>query len=108
MPKNHSSDGLLIVGHGTREPAGIEQFRCLLALVLERLSPRPVEAGFLEFAEPTIAEGIASLANMGAGRIKVVPLLLFAAGHVKEDIPRQIREATQRYPALQIELAPSL
>jgi sirohydrochlorin ferrochelatase len=40
-----------------------------------------------EFARPTIRDGLAALAERGARRIHAVPAMLFAASHVKNDLP---------------------
>lgn len=55
-----------------------------------RLAPTPVEPCFLELAEPTIAGGLQRLHARGAEHVVVAPLLLFAAGHAKEDIPAAV------------------
>lgn len=53
----------------------------------------PVEACFLELAEPDIATGLKRLVARGVRRMVVVPLLLFSAGHAKRDIPAAVEEA---------------
>ena len=85
--------GLLLVGHGTREPAGLEGFWSTVA-EFQRLRPGVVIEGcFLEFSRPTIAEGIARLLAAGAKRIAVAPLMLFAARHVRKDVPAAVAAA---------------
>ena len=59
---------------------------------------RVVECGFLEFARPVIAEGIERCVASGARTIAVLPGMLMAAGHAKNDIPSEIHEARRRYP----------
>ena len=85
--------GLLLVGHGTLSAEGTRGFLTLADLVRERLAPVPVKAAFLELQEPTIAGGIARLANLGVKRLVVMPLLLFAAGHARRDIPQAVEQA---------------
>jgi sirohydrochlorin cobaltochelatase len=60
-----------------------------------------VECGFLEFARPLITEGIARCVERGADAITVLPGMLMAAGHAKNDIPSEIHEARKRFPAVQ-------
>ncbi|MEX2173846.1 MAG: CbiX/SirB N-terminal domain-containing protein [Pirellulaceae bacterium] len=95
MPNRPATTGLLLVGHGTRSPAGQQEFLTLAGLTSPRLAPVRVEPAFLELAEPTIAAGLARLVEQGASRIVVLPLLLFAAGHAKQDIPAAVAEAAQ-------------
>lgn len=92
--------GVLLVGHGTREVAGRMQFQGLARLVRGAIPEIPVEACFLELSRPSIAEGIARLAGAGTTHIVVVPLMLFAAGHVRRDIPRQVAAALSSFPDL--------
>lgn len=84
--------GLLLVGHGTRELAGVAEFlECAQRIAGQTNAPS--EPGFLEFAQPTIADALAALVRRGARRIVVAPLLLFAAGHAKRDIPDAVAAA---------------
>jgi sirohydrochlorin cobaltochelatase len=77
----------LLVGHGTRDPEGTDQF-FLLADRLQQLAPSfIVQPTLLEFQQPTIAQGWENLINAGVKRIAVAPLLLFSAGHARQDIP---------------------
>src|SRR6516225_1745306 len=99
--------GLLIVGHGTRDHAGLDEFGSLVQMIRAK-SDSPVEPCFLELARPTIPEGLARLAEQGAQHIIVAPLLLFAAGHAKHDIPSAVGEATGQYPNMTVEQAAPL
>lgn len=90
--------GLLLVGHGSRHGGGNARF---LALAGRLGAGRPlVQPCFLDHAEPSIPAGIDLLAGAGVRRIAVVPVLLFAAGHAKVDIPREIEAARQRHPGV--------
>ena len=87
---------LLLVGHGTRDDVGRAQFFDLANRLSQRLKPCPVEPAFLELATPTIDEAVGRLLNRGIDRLFTMPLLLFAAGHAKDDIPAAIRDALGR------------
>ena len=94
---------LLIVGHGTKDPAGAQEFRDLVALVADRAPWMQVAGGFLELASPPIADAATGLAaGMGPrGRqVAVVPLMLAAAGHAKGDIPAALERERLRHPGL--------
>ena len=96
---NHSS-GVLIIGHGTRDQVGTSQFFDLERRLAEHLSPLPVRAGLLEFQEPTIPEAWHSLTSTGVRHIHVAPLLLFAAGHAKQDIPEIVADCARSTPGV--------
>src|SRR5215212_8282545 len=94
------SDALLIAAHGSRDEAGIEEFWAL-ADAWSRLRPDRLQgAGFLEFERPTIGEAIDGLVGRGAKRVVVVPAMLAAAGHVKNDVPSEVQEARGRHPGV--------
>ncbi|MBT5047841.1 MAG: sirohydrochlorin chelatase [Rhodospirillaceae bacterium] len=78
--------GIMICGHGSRSSAAVDEFRGLAASMDARYPDDPVEFGFLEFARPIIRDGLDALVEKGVTRVFAVPGMLFAAGHVKNDI----------------------
>jgi len=95
---------LVIVGHGTRSAAGVEQFVALAERVRARAGAAAgVAGGLIELARPTVGEAVnALLGGEGApGRPMVaVPLVLTAAGHGKGDIPASMAREQVRHPGL--------
>lgn len=91
---------VLLVGHGSRVQAGNEELLEFTRLIAARKPELKVETCFIELASPSIAGGIARCIEGGAAEIYVVPIILFAAGHSKLDIPMAIDEAKQRYPGV--------
>jgi sirohydrochlorin cobaltochelatase len=89
---------ILFVGHGSRDPEGTREFLRLVDLFRAQEPSRIVECGFLEFARPVLGEGIDRCVQRGARTIVVLPGMLMAAGHAKNDIPSEIHEARHRYP----------
>ncbi|MEE3220587.1 MAG: CbiX/SirB N-terminal domain-containing protein, partial [Planctomycetota bacterium] len=81
------NSGLLLVGHGTRSSRGRDELLTTANAVGSRMEI-VVEPAFLELTEPTIDDAVTRLADRGVRRMTVMPLLLFAAGHAKRDIPR--------------------
>ncbi|MGH6900413.1 MAG: sirohydrochlorin chelatase [Geminicoccaceae bacterium] len=79
--------GVMVCGHGSRDVAAVEEFHCLVRKLAERLPEHPLEGGFLEFARPVIREGLDRLRQRGVDHVLAVPGMLFAAGHVKNDVP---------------------
>ena len=107
MPDLQSpTDGLLLVGHGTRDASGVEEMQTLAHRVAALLPGVRVESCFLELAQPDIQQGIERMHAGGVRQLTVMPLLLFAAGHAKRDIPRQLEEAQRRRPDLDVRLCP--
>jgi sirohydrochlorin ferrochelatase/(2Fe-2S) ferredoxin len=88
---------LLMVGHGSRQP---EANRAFEELVAEYRRHRPellVAHGYIELADPPLAAALCDLA-LAAPRVVVFPLLLFAAGHVKNDVPLAVAAARREHP----------
>jgi sirohydrochlorin ferrochelatase/(2Fe-2S) ferredoxin len=83
---------LVIVGHGSRDPAANAEFEALVAAFAARDPSRDVSHGYLELAEPALAETLAR-AGERARNVLVLPLILFAAGHVKNDLPLALAAA---------------
>jgi sirohydrochlorin cobaltochelatase len=88
--------GILLVGHGTRNADGTRQFFELEKHLSDLVAPAPVTAGLLEFQSPSIPEAWDELLSQGVTHIHVAPLLLFAAGHAKQDIPDILTECQAR------------
>jgi sirohydrochlorin cobaltochelatase len=102
------SHAILIAGHGSRDPDGVAEFLGLARHFRNQYPNVPVEVGFLEFARPTIQEGIDTLARRGASTIVVLPGVLMAAGHAKNDMASEVRRARARYPQLDIRMGAAL
>ncbi|MEE2935519.1 MAG: sirohydrochlorin chelatase [Planctomycetota bacterium] len=92
--------GVLLIGHGTRDPLGTQQFLELGKRLVDAMHPIPTESALLEFQHPTIQEAWESLVSRGVRHVHVAPLLLFAAGHAKEDIPVEIERCRELSPGV--------
>ena len=79
--------GVMVCGHGSRDGRAVAEFRGLVAGLSARLPHYPVESGFLEFARPILRDGLDRLRAGGVDHVLAVPGMLFAAGHVKNDVP---------------------
>ncbi len=105
---NNHATALMVVGHGTTSADGIRQF----TEVVEQLRTRvdvPVGHGFLELAEPDINSGISKLlAKHDCSDVIVLPLLLLAAGHVKNDVPASLLEARKNFGEVNFKYARDL
>jgi sirohydrochlorin cobaltochelatase len=100
--------GVLVIGHGTQDASGTRAYFEIFDGVRQMLPGTLVEGAFLEFAQPTIAEGIAQLKAQGVARIAVVPLFLSAAGHMRKDVPQAVAEAAGQCSEVEISLKPQI
>jgi sirohydrochlorin ferrochelatase/(2Fe-2S) ferredoxin len=99
-PVSLDDEAVLLVGHGSRREKSNEQVRELAADLEGRLGV-PVDAGFLELAEPDIADAIGGLAA-SVSRVTLVQLSLFAASHVKNDVPLAVQQARDAHDDLTV------
>ncbi len=97
LSHHDAATGLLLVGHGTRSQTGRRQFLDLAEQLDAAFAPAAVQPAFLELAEPTIDDGLRRLVERGIQRLVIMPLLLFAAGHAKDDVPRTVSESLIRH-----------
>ena len=79
--------GILVCGHGSRSQAAIDEFAVVARRLRDHFPDKPVEHGYLEFANPVLREGLDRLRLQGCNHILAVPGMLFAAMHAKNDIP---------------------
>jgi sirohydrochlorin cobaltochelatase len=99
---------VLLCGHGSRDPDAIREFEAAAAALRQRLAPNDFATGYLEFARPTIQEGLAALAARGARRILAIPGMLFAASHVKNDLPWEMNSFIAENPGIDVRLGRDL
>ncbi|HEY2696073.1 MAG TPA: sirohydrochlorin chelatase [Pseudonocardiaceae bacterium] len=79
---------LVIVAHGTRDPAGAVVARQLAAAVRAKLRGVRVELAFADVRGPTVADVLAGL----PGPAVVLPAFLAAGYHVRVDLPAQLAD----------------
>lgn len=77
---------LVIVAHGTRDPAGALVAARLATAVRAQLPGVRVELAFADVRGPTVAEVLTEL----AGPVVVLPAFLAAGYHVRVDLPAQL------------------
>lgn len=99
---------LLLVGHGTRDADGLEEFHQLAAHVRDAAGDVPMETGFIELAEPLVDTAIDTLVGRGPRDVVSVPLVLLAAGHLKNDGPATLARARVRHPEVRFRMGRDL
>jgi sirohydrochlorin ferrochelatase/(2Fe-2S) ferredoxin len=92
-----NSTAVLIVGHGSRQRDANSEFEALVASYRNHRPDCVVAQGYIELATPPLGVALAELAARSR-QVVVFPLLLFAAGHAKNDIPLALHWARQKHP----------
>src|SRR6266567_2671517 len=107
-----SETAVLLCGHGSRDPEAIAEFEEAASALRARLANSApggdFATGYLEFARPTIGEGLAALTARGARRILAIPGMLFAASHVKNDLPWEMNSFIADNPGIDVRLGRDL
>ena len=98
-----SETGIMVCGHGSRDVDAVAEFARISKEITRRFPDQPVESGFLEFARPMIRDGLVKLKDRGVKRIHAIPGMLFAAGHVKNDIPSELNAFAAEFPELDVQ-----
>lgn len=87
----------VVVGHGSRNVAANEQFEGVVRELAKRCPDVKISHGYVELAKPALFDALSNAAQ-DAQRVVVVPLFLFAAGHVKNDLPLILARARNVFP----------
>jgi sirohydrochlorin cobaltochelatase len=103
-----SETGVLVCGHGSRDDEAVREFELLAAALRPRFPDWDFATGYLEFATPNIRDGLAALVARGARRIYAVPGMLFAASHVKNDLPWEMNSFIAEHPGVDVRLGRDL
>ena len=101
MSEGTDDFGLVIAGHGSRDADGTREFEESLMLLKQRQPDRLITHGFLEFATPTIDEALRENVRMGSRKIVMVPGILFAASHGKNDMPVELLSVKPEFPEVE-------
>jgi sirohydrochlorin cobaltochelatase len=99
---------VLICGHGSRDPEAIAEFELVAAALRPRLRDFDFATGYLEFSRPTIRDGLADLVARGARQVLAIPGMLFAASHVKNDLPCEMNSFLADNPGIDVRLGRDL
>lgn len=87
---------VLLVGHGSRNPAGNAEIERFAAQWRARRPDWRIDVCFIEYAEVLLDAGL-DRAAQNARRVITLPFILNAAGHVKMELPAAIERARQRH-----------
>jgi sirohydrochlorin cobaltochelatase len=98
---------VLIVGHGSRDAAANQEFEQLVARYQARRPELEPRYGYVELAQPSLADALAAIPP-DRQEVTLLPLFLFAAGHVKNDIPLALSRARRELPCVNFHAARAL
>ena len=99
---------LLVVGHGSRSPAGVAEYWRLAEVIRAQAPDIDVGCGFIELAEPDLDTAVDGLVARGATSVVASPLILLGAGHLKNDGPAALHRGRHRHPGVDFRYARDL
>ena len=94
------SYAICLVGHGSREQEGMQDFLSLWQKLKERDFCRITKYGFLELGQPTVAEGVSACLRDGIQNIIILPGFLLPGEHTQKDIPDALSKIVQSHPEI--------
>jgi sirohydrochlorin cobaltochelatase len=101
-----SLHGIVLFGHGARDPRWAEPFARLAARVAaQHGAAGPVALAYLELMAPDLPAAIAAQAAQGCAAITVVPVFFGQGGHVRRDLPAVLDVCRAAHPGVQIRCA---
>jgi len=98
---------VVLAGHGSRDPSSMTELETLVGHMND-LSAEPVGYGYLEFATPTIDVAVRTQLEAGAQDVVVVPGVLLAATHAKNDLPSEVQALQREFPAARVHYAAAM
>jgi sirohydrochlorin ferrochelatase len=99
---------ILLMAHGSRIAEANNAVNEIAAMVKNFGGFEIVEVSFRENHLPNIQEGIDACVKQGAERILLVPYFLYLGAHVLEDLPKELEEAKQRHPGVEMAMGKHL
>lgn len=96
--------GVILYVHGARDARWAEPFVRLRERVAAMSPDDVVALAYLEHLSPDLPAAAAHLAALGIDHVRVVPMFFGRGGHLRDDFPRQLREAREAAPAVAFEI----
>jgi precorrin-8X/cobalt-precorrin-8 methylmutase len=89
---------IVVAAHGSRDPQALREVEALLSLMKKQVPGQTIAHGYLEFALPTIDAAVREVVQGGAARVVMLPALLLAATHAKNDMPGELALLERQFP----------
>ena len=93
---------VIFFGHGARDVRWREPFDRLRNMWQSQYPEVKVELAFLEMMQPNLSTAILSLGRQGAKEIEIIPVFFGQGGHLREDFPKLLSEAQERFPHIHL------
>ena len=98
-------EGMILFGHGARDPRWAEPFERLRARVAARRPDAPTLLAYLELMQPDLDTAVDGLVADGCRRVTVVPIFFGVGSHLRRDLPALVDALRARHAAIDIAVA---
>ena len=97
---------LILVAHGSRRAASNSEVERLCDSLHHSAGSSfdEIDAAFLEYATPSVAEAVDAAVARGADKITVLPYFLTAGSHVVRDVPAILQAKRREHPHMEFRL----
>lgn len=100
--------GILLLAHGSREGDTEKTMRRITEFVKADMPEALIEEAYMQFRDINIEKGLENLIAQGADDLKVIPYFLFEGVHIKEDIPNELKDFSEKHPNIKVSLGKPL
>jgi len=99
------SEGIILLGHGSRREEANEEIRQIAGLVAASNPEVLHETAFLSLCSPDLPAAVTRLVQQGVDKIIVTPVFLVTGNHIARDIPEEIDQLKATHPGIEFVVA---
>ncbi len=99
---------IVLFAHGARDPEWAQPFEKICSHLQRTLPDTSVVMAFLDCMQPTLADAVNQLSEIGICDITLIPMFLARGGHLKQDMPRLLTQIQQQHPELTLHISPAI
>ena len=96
--------GIILCGHGSRDPLWRQPIEAVAARLAATQAGLPVRCAYLELQQPDLVVAAAELVDAGVSHVTVVPMFLGTGRHAREDLPQLLERLRRTHGGVQFQL----
>jgi sirohydrochlorin cobaltochelatase len=100
--------GIILFAHGSRDPQWHAPLQAIQARIQQAEPETLVRCAYLELTEPDLPSCAQHLIELGAHRLRILPMFLGMGRHAREDLPELIEQLRQHHPQVVLDVLPAL
>lgn len=99
---------IVLFAHGSRDPLWHRPIQAVADRIRLRSPQTLVACAYLEWTSPDLATCVARLIEQKVTSVRILPMFLGVGKHAREDLPLLTAQLRQSYPALSLDVLPSV